>query len=349
MIKQRIHKLLLMSAAITLVGCGHKEATVTQSAIPVRVTQVCTGTVENNSYYVGTIEEQSATDISFESSGRVTNIYVQEGQYVTQGTLLAEIDNRNATNAYNAAHATLMQAQDGYERAKKVYDKGSLPEVKWIEVQTQLNQAKSVEDMARKSLDECQLRAPVSGTISDRNIEVGTSVSPLMPVMTILDLSNMRARFNVPEIDVDRVHSGNKAQVTISALGNKVMNGYVEEVGVIGDALAHSYEVTVILNGGKSSKLRPGMVCKVQLPSIVTHKGLEIPNRAVQLEHDGRRFVWIAAEGEDGTLVAEQRFVKIGDLSTHGVIIAEGLNEGDRVVIDGMLKLSSGMRVEIVD
>lgn len=293
--------------------------------------------------YVGTVEESSASSLSFTASGRVTKVYVKEGQTVRAGQLLAEIDNTTAQNSYNAAQATLRQAQDGYDRAKIVYDKGSLPEVKWIEVKTQLDQAQSLAEIARKNLDDCKLYAPCGGTVADRNLEVGSTVTPFQTVMRLLNLGTLSVKVSIPEGDIAQIHKGMTAKVVVTALDNIEFQGVVDERNVSADPLSHSYLVRLRLQGTLGKNLLPGMVCKVLMGERSLSGGMLLPNRAVQIDNEGQRFVWIVKDGK-----AVRRTVTIGDLSSNGVLISEGLQGGEQVIVDGSIKVSEGTPVQVL-
>lgn len=331
------------------VGCtSHNDGKVSDRAVKVNVVEITNEDCSGGMYeYVGTIEESASTDIAFGTSGRVTSVRVREGQFVGQGQLIATVDNTTAKNSYNAAKATLDRAQDGYNRAKQVYEKGSLPEVKWVEVQTQLNQAQSMCDIAQKNLADCNLYAPVSGTVGARLVEVGANVTPVQPVVRLLDLSGLYVRMSVPEVDISKVSRGDKVEVVVNAADSAVVEGIVDEKGMVADPVSHSYLVRVKLRPTKEQKkdLMPGMVCRIRVPGVEvqTEKSYSmlVPNRAVQLDNDGERYVWVVGPRQE----AERRYVKIGDLVADGVIISEGLKPGDKVIVDGTQKVSTGMKV----
>lgn len=325
---------------LTMVGCHGKSEVNDSREIAVRTMEVNSGQINSQHEYVGTLEESSSTKLCFSIGGRVTAVYVKDGQRVAKGQLLATIDNRTALNSYNAAKATLERAQDGYDRAKLVHDRGSLPDVKWIEVQTQLNQAKSMEEIARKNLEDCELRAPVSGMTSDKDMEVGSTVSPLVPVVRIVGMDGMYVKVSIPEVDINKVSEGTHAQVMVNALGDTVFDGVVEERNVSADALSHSYMVRIRLKGMPKGLL-PGMVCRVMLEGEHNVSAIELPSRAVQLDNEGNRYVWIVENG-----MAQKRTVTIADLTRNGVIISEGLEQGDIVIIDGTQKVASGSMVK---
>lgn len=335
----------LLALLMLVASCGNKEQQREERVVKVNIMEISVGSAESMHEYAGTIEEAFTSQLSFGSSGRITAIYVKEGQRVQKGQLLAKIDNSNASNSYKAAKATLDQAQDGYDRAKQVYEAGSLPEVKWTEIQTQLNQAQSLAEIAKKNLDDCELRAPASGTIGDRTIEVGTSVTPFQPVMKLIGLDGLFVKTSIPEGDINEVAVGSNAFVIVSALGNKELEGIVEERNPSADPLSHSYLIRIRIKGN-TKDLLPGMVCRVQMANkqeIAKEQSefFEVPNRAVQIDNQGKRYVWVV-ENE----CAVQRYVTISDLTNNGVQIAEGLHLGDKVIVDGMLKVATGTKVK---
>lgn len=342
LMKKTIVVCVAVAAMWVVGGCG-RLLPQEESA---RVVAVNTMLVENSSYessreYAGTLEEKTSTELCFEASGRVTSVRVREGQYVKAGQLLATVDNTTTRNAYNAAKASLDRAQDGYDRARQVYEKGSLPEVKWVEVQTQLDQARSMEEISRKSLEDCNLYAPVDGTVCDKDLEVGMSVGPMIPVMRLVNMQGLYVKASIPEIDINKIHVGDQAKVVIGAMGDTAYNVVVEERNVDADPLAHSYMVRLRIKGSTKGLL-PGMVCRVKFASESVEGGFEIPNRGVQLDNDGRRFVWLANDS-----VAEKRYVAIGNLTATGVIVSQGLEPGDKVIVDGGNKVSTGTKISI--
>ena len=98
---------------------------------------------------------------------------VRLGQHVSAGQLIATLDPTSMQNSHKVAHATLEQAEDASRRMKELHDKGSLPDMKWVEVQSKLEQARSMEQIARRNLDDCRLRAPFSGIIAEKSMETG--------------------------------------------------------------------------------------------------------------------------------------------------------------------------------
>ena len=151
-------------------------------------------------------------------------------------------------NRYQAAKAALKQAEDAYQRMKELHEKGSLAEMKWVEVQSKLQQAQSMEAVARKNLTDCQLYAPFSGVIAEKSLEVGQNVVPGVQVLKLVSDDRLKVRISVPETEIARVARGQKAVIEAPVLNGTTAEGVVTEKGVQANPLSRSYEVNVSIS-----------------------------------------------------------------------------------------------------
>lgn len=334
--------LLLMSFALLFfVGCKEKKQSRVLQPIPVEVMVIGEEGEAGAQNYVGTIEASSASVLSFPVAGNVMRIYVREGQRVAEGSLLAEINDASFKQAYSAAQATLRQAQDGYDRLKLLHDKGSISEVQWVEMETKLAQAVSSEAIAKRNLENCKLKAPYSGVVGKLSAEEGMNVLPGNAVLTLLQTHGMQVNIPIPENVISSVTVGQPVRISVSALDNRVYEGKIGSKGVVANALSHNYEVLVPLKNSDGA-LMPGMVCNAWLPSSDTTQLIVVPNRVVKIDHTGEHYVWLASGGK-----AVRRTVITGGLAQRGIIIAEGLNPGDSVIVNGEQKVSTGSSVSV--
>ena len=178
---------LAVSASLALAGCQVKEEkTGGPSPVRVKVMKVALSEQKTSGRFSGTVEEAAGTPLSFSVMGTVNAVSFRLGDRVEKGQLLASLDATSVRSSYDAAKAALVQAEDAYRRMKELHGKGSLPEIKWVEVQSKLQQARSMEEMARKNLKDCKLYAPFSGVIADKSVEVGQNVIPGMAVGKLL-------------------------------------------------------------------------------------------------------------------------------------------------------------------
>ena len=303
--------------------------------VGVQVIDEVSGIVSNT--YPGYLEEGQSVDMAFKYGGTLQLLNVKEGSTVRKGQVLARVSSPQMESTQRSAQATLEQAQDAYDRLKKVHDNGSLPEIKWREMVANLEKAQSAVDLANAMLADNTLTAPFSGTVSGLNAELGENITPLKPIMRIINTNGLTVKISVPENEIAKVQVGDTAEVVIPALGDRRYMGKVTEKSLTASLLTHSYPVKVLVEQ-PDTELAPGMISKVVLKADVS-TGIIVPANAVLVNQEGR-FVWIEQDGR-----ATRRNITISGYSGSGVVVSEGLQAGDNVIVEGYQKVSEGMKV----
>lgn len=331
--------LIIPVSFLLLVGCNKAQQTVDET-VPVKVKaekMVWSGTADE-SFYSGTVEEENISALSFPVMGTVTHIYTGVGSNVKKGQLLAELDDSSMRSAYNAAKAMLDQATDAWNRMKELYDKGSLADVKWIEVQSKLQQARSAEEMARKNLSDCKLYAPYTGVVSSKLAEVGQNVVPGTPVFKLTTNHNLNVNISVPETEISGITMGQEALVVIPALNNLELKGTVAEKGIQANPLSRSYVVKIkIPSSLQSQGIMPGMITETHLIRTSQDSIVVIPVSILQIDEYNNCFVWVNDGGK-----AIKRVVTCGQFTAAGVQVLSGLRAGEEVIVEGQQKVCEG-------
>lgn len=334
--------------ALLLSGCtpgtGDRNASETSRPVRVKVIEIGSGSKTSNPSYIGTIGASQTIPLSFLTSGTAEKVLVNEGQQVRKGQLLAVLNDENYRNAWQIASSKESQAQDGFNRLEPVYKKGSLPEVKYIEIKTALDQARSMAAMAEKSMKDCKLYAPTDGMIGKKMIEPGMSIIPGNPAFQLVRIEKVKVSFPVPENEISSIARGQKAGIRVSAIGDRFFEGEVNEVGVLSNPLSHTYTVKADLDN-PGNLLKPGMVCTIQLSNPGLADRIVIPLSSVQQSVNGEKFVYLA---NGGTAKAEKKPVVAGPLTSSGVVIISGLTSGDLLITDGCQKISENSPIQIL-
>lgn len=338
---KRLYYVAALWIPLVLVGCrqgeGEKKSVV--SPVKVKVAQVLTSDVGSTGRFSGTVEEANGTSLSFAVMGTVKTIHIGLGDRVAKGQLVATVNPLSMQSTYDAAKAALEQAEDAYRRMKELYDKGSLPEIKWVEVQSKLQQAKSMEEVARKSLEDCKLYAPFGGIISEKLVEVGQNVMPGVPVARLVTASLLKVKIAVPETEIAAITTGQQAMITVPALGGRSFRGTVVEKGIVANPLSRSYDVKMRVDDG-DKELMPGMVTEVVLTDTTKEALYVIPAHIVQLDEQNNSFVWVNDAGK-----ARKCILKCGEFTAEGVTVVSGLKEGDEIIVEGQQKVCEGTPV----
>jgi membrane fusion protein, multidrug efflux system len=339
--------LFCVGTSIALRGCTGNSGGDDETAAPINVQVHRVQSADGNQVfaYSGTIEESESTPLSFPGVGSVARVLVREGDYVTKGQHLATLNDESFKNAYEMSLASQKQAEDAYKRLQPMYKNGNLPEVKLVEVESDLQRAKAATMIAKKNLDDCILTSPGDGIVGKRAIEPGMNALPNVTSITIVKIDRVFARVSVSEHEISSIHKHQKAKVAVAALNNAAFEGTVDEVGVLADPVAHTYKIRIGINN-KGRAIKPGMICDVVIRQATPSQTVVIPGGAVMVDETGRHYVYAV---DTARITALRKYVAPGELLNDGIEILSGLRCGELVIVSGQHKLVDGSTVRIVN
>lgn len=346
--------------ASTLFGCGGDDEAPQEAPIRSVRYEVVGGTVGTQEVsYSGVARSSEQSRLSFRVSGPVQRVHVTVGEQVTEGQLLAELDSSDlglqaaeAGSSVAQARAQARQAQAEYERVRALYEAqgASRSELDAARAQAQtartaLSASSSRAAVARNQTQYARLTAPSAGRLSLVSIEAGENVSPGQTVMVLESGAQQEVTVAVPENVIARIERGSQAHIIFSALDDLEVDGTVYEVGV--SAESSTYPVTVRLDG-EPEGLRPGMAATVRfaLEEAAEEAPTVVPGVAVAADTEGS-FVFVVEREDEGFGVVHRRTVEVGDLTDRGVVIQDGLEDGELVVTAGVSRINDGLRVRV--
>ncbi len=327
---------IFIAAAFAVSACAPK---VQQEKAP-RVVSVEVMTVQNvqnaaSASYVGTIQPSKSVILTASYPGTLTSVLPQ-GAQVGLGAQVAQIDAQSVKSSLEMSAAKLAQAQDGYDRLKQLYETGTVADVKMVEIETALAQAQAAYDAALSASEQCSIKAPFAGVISEVYAQQGVSLALAEPIARLIDAGALEVSIAVPESEISSIKVGAKALVDIPAIEASV-EAQVVKKGYNASKLSHSYECVLQVRG-RADGLMPGMVSKVRFTSMAA-EAIVVPASAVKVGEKGR-YIWVVQDGK-----AYRRDVQVGGFSGDGVVVIEGLSQGDTIITKGAQKVSSGMTV----
>jgi len=334
-------------------GAGLKS-----TAAPVKVYKVTRQRVSEKLIYTATLEAWKRQAITPDISGKVARIYVSEGDRVGKGQLLAELDTRSTRLQLEQAEAALAIAKANYEdarrnleRMEKLFKEKAVSEQQYEKVrlafeaaQAQKDQAEVALNLAKHSLEVSIMRAPFDGVIASKNLEEGDVINPMMggfsassSVLTLVDYSKIKARFDVSPIDAQRIARGQKIYLESFIVPGQQFEGQITAVNTSADPQTKKFRIEAVFNN-PGMILKPGTFGQIILEVSTRENSLAVPQRAI-LENS---YV-LVAEGNK----AVKKTVTTGLRNTELIEVVSGLNEGDLVIVEGNFGLSDGSPVEI--
>ena len=313
---------------------------------------------------MGRVEPRASVVIKAESAARVLAREVERGQRVEADALLYRLDGSRARIEYQRAQAQvaarerdLAQAERERDRSETLRNRESIADAtlersvhahEATEKATEL--ARVGQRAAARSLRDSKIRAPFPGLVAEYHAELGDYLAPGSPVVTLVDLSQVRLRVGLTAAELELVEPGRRLSVEFSELGGERYEAEVHSISPLVDPRTGTYAAELWLDN-EHGRLLEGMLGRVELPltpeSDAQQTGvLTIPRGAV-LRRNGRYAVWIIDESaQDGTRVAA-RELTLGQAAGDRVVVRAGLEPGERVVTTGMFALREGAAVEI--
>ena len=335
---------LLALTVLLVVGCTQKSKVETSQDPQVVITTVTKVLSSGDLHYSGSIEALQTIPLTFQTAGTVLRVLVNAGDAVHKGQLLATVDKADAQSMFELSNSKYIQAKDAYKRLKEVHDNGSLSEIKWVEMESNLQQAASSVAIAKNNLKKSSLYSPDNGIIGKRNIEPGMSSlgSPISP-LELVKIEMVYVKISVPENEIGKIKKGLKASFKVSALDNKIFNGVVTNVGVVADQISRTYEVKITVKN-PGLLLKPGMVCDVNLGISAPDEVLEVSYQAVDKDNDNNSFVFVV---DTAKKIVRKRIITIGKYQNDNIEVISGLALGEKVVSEGKQKLSDNSKISL--
>ncbi len=342
--KKKTALLLMALLPLCLNGCIRRVIHTPErnvEPVTVKVMAVSQGSDTRTTGFVGTVESARTDVLNAPASGTLVSLPVREGEKVSKGQLVASIRSESLESAYRLTRASLDQAEDALKRVKMVRETGTISEADYVKVETQVQQARASEAAAKAALERCQIKAPFDGVVEKVWPAKDVEITLAEPLLRVVDLNRLEAHFSLPESDFGKYEAGQSVSVEVPALG-KTMSGTLAVKGITASALSRSYSCTVSLKN-TAEGLMPGMVCKVLLGGATGAEAIVLPTSTVLTDMDGR-YVWTVLDG-----IVYKRYITVAGYSKDGILVSDGLVEGDRVIVEGRRKVSSGMKVRTVE
>jgi RND family efflux transporter MFP subunit len=352
-------------------GCHQPTQVEGKSPTPVHLVDVTLESSSQDLRYSASVLPFAQASLSFKSAGYVTEIKqvvgadgrrrdIGPGDYVNRGSVLAQIRHQDLKNQLDQAAATLAQAQaqhveatQDYERAKALYATQSLIKPDFDQAQARfdstlagVDQAKASLHQAQLALEDADLRAPFSGYILDRSIELGNLAQPGSAAFTIADTSAVKISFGVPEYAVRHLRLGQQFSIHLQD-DPKEYSGRVTSIAASADEKNRVFAIEVTVPNPKSY-LKPGMIASLTVSSVQKAPAPAVPLSAVVADpaSPGRYAVFVARE-EGGKWVAHLREVTLGETHESDVAV-DGVKPGEKIVVVGAAGLKDGDSVQVL-
>lgn len=288
---------------------------------------------------VGTLIANESVTITSKVSDIVTAVHFEDGDIVEAGYILVELLNEEQSALLAEAQANLEDTSLQLERLETLGSNvASASQIDEARARNDANRARLNAIISR--MEDRLIRAPFAGMLGFRDVSLGTLVNPNTPITTLDDISVLELDFSIPETAFGAVGLGDKVEAQSAAYRNLAFEGEVTAIGSRIDPITRSAQIRAQIPN-REQRLRPGMFMTL---SLVTdqREALVIPEASL-LQKGDRSMVYVA--GED--MRVEERDVVIDRRQLGEVIISEGLEAGEMLVVDGIMSMRPGAQVRV--
>jgi len=351
--------LMLGATAVLLTALGFIKFKQVESAVQASTFQpppeAVTSVVVNREVWpsttdvIGTMEAVRGVMVSADLPGSVARINFDSGKSVRAGDILVELDTRQERAQLAALEAQRDLAKINFVRNEQLVKEGVISRMEYDQATAQQRQTEANVGEIRATIERKTIRAPFSGTLGIRKVNLGEYLAAGSPVVQLQALNPIYVNFGLPQQALGQVRVGRTLRVTSDDLAGKLFNGRVTALDSVVDEATRNVQVQATLENPEG-KLRPGMFVNVEVGLGASRPVIALPASAISYAPYGDS-VYVITDLKDqkgqSYRGVRQQFVKVEGSRGDQVAIVSGLNPGDEVVTSGVFKLRNGAAVQV--
>jgi membrane fusion protein (multidrug efflux system) len=312
------------------------------AAIPVEIASATRGDIF--AVYSGTapIEAFADATVIAKVGGEVREIFVEEGDEVKSGEILARLDGDRLRLEMEQAGANLRKLERDYQRNVDLKDRGLISAGDFEKIQYEMEALQASFDLAALELGYTEIRAPIDGVISERFIKLGNTIDVNAPTFHVTSFEPLISYLHVPEREYRRIDPGQEVNIIVDALAGEEFIASVSRVSPVVDPATGTFKISIEVSD-PTRRLKPGMFGRIDIVYDMHEDAMQIPRSAI-VEEAGQSAIYVVADN-----VAERRIIRTGYAESGQVEVLDGLGETEVFVIVGQTSLKNGSKVSIIN
>lgn len=312
---------------------------------PVRLMTVTSNADGVTRQFFGQVVAAQTVDLAFQVGGRIVEFPVLDGQEITEGSLIAQLDLETFDLQLDQARVQMDQAERTLARLTQLQG-SSVSQVSVDDAETQVALARIAVQNAEYALEHATLVAPFDALVASRNVANFTTIGAGTPVVRLHDMSELRIEIDVPEVLFQQAGQNPNvdlwAQFPISGETHPLtIREFVAEASAVGQ----TFRLTLAMPRPENTSILPGSSATVFARLVPDHPAQIIPASAIHTGNDGTVGVLRFVDGDDGLGTLELVPIDIEPARDGGFVVLSGLSDGDEIVSTGVNALSDGLTV----
>lgn len=348
LLKEKKNQLKVLTDEITALEnlLASKGQTAGNERIPVVTTiEAKVGDFQHFVEVQGVVMAEDLVQVTSEIPGRVKQLFVQEGDRVRKGQKIAALDLESLSKQLEELQTALELARTVYEKQKRLWEQNIGSEIQFLEAENGVERLEKSIATLEFQISKGMVFAPKAGVIEKVLLQSGEMAGAGMPMVQILDDSQLKVEGNIPETLIKAVAIGDQVVVEFPILEEKV-NGVIRQIGRVIDPSNRTFKIEIDIPSQKW--LKPNLLAFIMINDYSELEVLKVPLDLVQQDVSGDRYIMVIVD--QGTFhVAVKKVVEIGPSFGGEIVIRSGLNASDVLIKEGARNLIDGQKITIVD
>lgn len=340
-LKQEQSKLAKQIAQLEKEIKAENPASVTVKAKEIVTTEVAPRKFDHYVQTQGAVESEENILVSAKTPGIVTSVLVREGDLVTKGQTMGQIDNSLIVRGIEELKSQLELANTVYERQKNLWDQKIGTEVQYLQAKTNKESLERRLASLNEQNEMTRIKSPIEGVVDEIQLKVGQNIAPGMPAARVINNEKLKIKASISEAYIAQVKKGNKVVVRIPDL-EKEFEATVTFVGRNINQLSRTFIVEVKLPS--NADFRPNMTAVVKIVYETFPSAIVVPVNVIQ-DVNGEKILYVA-ETNGNVTVARKKVVTVDGIFDNFAQV-NGLTAGDKVITVGYQGLNDGDPVKI--
>lgn len=290
------------------------------------------------------VDAENNALISPQMNGQVIAVYVQEGQTVSRGQLLAKINDDVLQSNLAQLETSLFLADTMYQKQKTLFDQNVISEVQYLQAKNQKETLEKNINVIKTQIAQTRITAPFSGIIDKVDIKVGELATPGRPVFQLVNLSSMIVMADASEKYLPYLNINDDVKITFPTYPDIKIDTKIYQKGNVIDPANRTFWLKIKFPN-VDNKIKPNMLSTLTMKDYEADDVLVVPTNVLNKDINGW-FIFIAKK-ENNEYVARKKYIEIGVSDNDNTIVENGLNQGDIVITKGFNQVSDGMKVSI--
>ena len=298
---------------------------------------------------IGTVAAVQGVTVTADLSGIVSRISFDSGKTVQKGDVLVQLDTRQEEAQRSGAESQLQLARLNFQRMQGLVEQDAVSRAEYDAAAAAFKQAEARLGEIRATIERKTIRAPFSGVLGIRQVNLGQYLTGGDPVVPLQALNPIYVNFGVPQQDAAEMHIGRGVRITVGELGGGEFTGRISALDSVVDQTTRNVQVQATL-ANAAGRLKPGMFVQTQVTLGADRHVIALPASAINYAPYGDSvFVVGDMKNPKGQTYrgVRQQVVKLGAARGDQIAVLSGINSGEEIVSSGVFKLRNGAPVQV--